>query len=62
MRSISRKIRGSLVVPAIIALTAMSTAPAIAQTAPTDKDAIEKIVRDYILKNPEITAGAIQRL
>jgi len=62
MRSISRKIRGSLVVPAIIALTAMSAAPAIAQTAPTDKDAVEKIVRDYILKNPEIIAEAIQRL
>ena len=62
MRSISRKIRGSLVVPAIIALTAMSAAPAIAQTAPTDKDAVEKIVRDNILKNPEIIAEAIQRL
>jgi len=62
MRSISRKIRGSLVVPAIIALTAMSAAPAIALTAPTDKDAVEKIVRDYILKNPEIIAEAIQRL
>lgn len=62
MRSISRRIRGSLAVPAIIALTALSPAPAMAQTAATDKDAVEKIVRDYILKNPEIIAEAIQRL
>jgi len=62
MYSISRKIGGSLVVPAIIALAAMVTAPAIAQTATTDKDAVEKIVRDYILKNPEIIAEAMQRL
>jgi protein-disulfide isomerase len=62
MRSISRKIRDSLVVPAIIGLMAMAPAPVVAQTAPTDKDAVEKIVRDYILENPEIIAEAIQRL
>ena len=41
MRSISRKIRDSLVVPAIIGLMAMAPAPVVAQTAPTDKDAVE---------------------
>jgi len=62
MRTIFRNIRGLFIVPAIIALTAMAPAPVVAQTAPTDKEAVEKIVRDYILKNPEIIAEAIQRL
>ena len=42
------------------AASAQAPSPASAGTA--DKAAIEKIVRDYILDNPEIVADAIQRL
>lgn len=31
-------------------------------TAPTDKDAIEQVVRDYLLEHPEILPEAMQRL
>ena len=49
----------------LLALTigvALSTAPAVAQIAGKDKRAIEEIVRQYILDNPEIVAEAITRL
>jgi protein-disulfide isomerase len=62
MRSISPKIRGFFALPVIVALTALAPAAVSAQSATTDKGAVEKIVRDYILENPEIIAEAIQRL
>jgi protein-disulfide isomerase len=35
---------------------------ASAQTAPPDREAIEKIVRDYLMKNPEVIIEAVQEL
>lgn len=51
---------------AIAALVTLSPQPASTQaltpTSSTDKAAVEKIVRDYILENPEIITQAIQIL
>lgn len=35
---------------------------AIAQTSPPDREAIEKIVREYLMKNPEVIIEAVQEL
>jgi protein-disulfide isomerase len=35
---------------------------ASAQTAPPDREAIEKIVREYLMKNPEVIIEAVQEL
>lgn len=44
------------------ALAAAAATGSTAAIAPTDKAAIEKIVRDYILEHPEILPEAMQRL
>src|SRR5262245_22915528 len=40
----------------------MLTCPAYAQTTATDVQAVERIVREYLLKNPEVILEAIENL
>jgi protein-disulfide isomerase len=46
----------------ILAAALMLAGPAAAQTATPDVPAIERIVRDYLLKNPEVILEAIENL
>ena len=49
-------------VAAVAGLAVVAATPSIAAEAAPDRAAIEKIVRDYILANPEVIAEAIQAL
>jgi protein-disulfide isomerase len=49
-----------LLIPAALAMALPVAAGA--QTAPPDREAIEKIVREYLMKNPEVIIEAVQEL
>lgn len=56
-------VAGTLAIAGLIALTPEPvSAQAVSPTSDADKAAIEKIVRDYILQNPEIITEAVQIL
>ena len=51
-------------VPRLLIALALIALPAAAgaQTAPPDREAIEKIVREYLMKHPEVIIEAVQEL
>lgn len=55
----------AILAPAVFGLALLAAAPAAAQGAPLDpaeKAAVEEIVRDYLMNNPEVIVEAIQGL
>lgn len=54
--------RAAALITGLVGGIAALPVAAAAQTATTDKAAVEKIVRDYILANPEIITEALQLL
>ena len=54
--------RTALVVAGIAALATMASAAEEPPLSPTQEEAVERIVRDYLLEHPEVILEAIQRM